>query len=88
MAKGQGGALTRRATLAGAAAGFGAVAFVNSAKAQVAPKTFVLVHGSWHGGVVLAPRERPARETGAQGVYSDIDRDSASARTCSTRRST
>ena len=50
MAKGQGGALTRRATLAGAAAGFGAVAFVNSAKAQVTPKTFVLVHGSWHGG--------------------------------------
>ena len=34
MTKGQGGALTRRATLAGAVAGFGAVAFVNSAKAQ------------------------------------------------------
>jgi pimeloyl-ACP methyl ester carboxylesterase len=50
MTNGQGGALTRRATLAAAAAGFGAVAFVDSAKAQVAPKTFVLVHGSWHGG--------------------------------------
>jgi pimeloyl-ACP methyl ester carboxylesterase len=50
MTNGQRGALTRRATLVAAAAGFGAVAFVDSAKAQVAPKTFVLVHGSWHGG--------------------------------------
>jgi len=49
MAKGQENALTRRATLA-AAVGFGTVVFVNSPKAQAAPKTFVLVHGSWHGG--------------------------------------
>src|SRR5262245_28412292 len=49
MAKGQESALTRRATLA-AAVGFGTVVFVNSPKAQAAPKTFVLVHGSWHGG--------------------------------------
>ena len=50
MANGQGRALTRRATLAAVAAGFGAAAFGGSAKAQAAPRTFVLVHGSWHGG--------------------------------------
>src|SRR3954467_3919334 len=50
MANGQGRALTRRATLAAVAAGFGAAAFGGSAKAQTAPRTFVLVHGSWHGG--------------------------------------
>jgi pimeloyl-ACP methyl ester carboxylesterase len=50
MANGQGRALTRRATLAAVAAGFGAAAFGSSAKAQAAPRTFVLVHGSWHGG--------------------------------------
>jgi len=50
MAKGQGGALTRRATLAVVAAGFGAAAFGSSAKAQAAPKTFVLVHGLGTGG--------------------------------------
>ena len=50
MANGQGRALTRRATLAAGAAGFGAAAFGGSAKAQAAPRTFVLVHGSWHGG--------------------------------------
>ena len=50
MANGQGRALTRRATLAAVAAGFGAAAFGSSAKAQAAPRTFALVHGSWHGG--------------------------------------
>jgi len=50
MANGQGRAFTRRATLAAGVAGFGATAFGGSAKAQAAPRTFVLVHGSWHGG--------------------------------------
>jgi hypothetical protein len=45
-----GACLTRRATLAAVAAGFGVAAFGGSAKAQAAPRTFVLVHGSWHGG--------------------------------------
>jgi pimeloyl-ACP methyl ester carboxylesterase len=50
MANGQGRALTRCATLAAVAVGVGAAAFGGSAKAQAAPRTFVLVHGSWHGG--------------------------------------
>src|SRR5216683_4048096 len=43
---------TRRTMLAaGAAAGAAAVAGqVTQAEAQAAPKTFVLVHGAWHGG--------------------------------------
>jgi ABC-type sugar transport system substrate-binding protein len=43
---------TRRAAL-GAMAAFGAVAassVAQTAQAQAAPKTFVLVHGTWHGG--------------------------------------
>src|SRR5882757_1196217 len=50
MVNGQGRALTRRASLAAVAAGLGAAAFGVSAKSQAAPRTFVLVHGSWHGG--------------------------------------
>ena len=49
MANGQ-GRVTRHATLAAGVAGFGATAFGGSAKAQAAQRTFVLVHGSWHGG--------------------------------------
>jgi pimeloyl-ACP methyl ester carboxylesterase len=44
--------LTRRATLAGAALGVGAAALsAGQAVAQpAARKTFVLIHGAWHGG--------------------------------------
>ncbi len=43
---------TSRRTLLGAGATLGAaaVAGVGSAQAQAEPRTFVLVHGSWHGG--------------------------------------
>ena len=42
---------TRRKALAGLGAGVGIVAGIGSpAHAQTAAKTFVLVHGSWHGG--------------------------------------
>jgi len=53
---------TRRAAL-GALAATGALTAVGSrGEAQTAPKTFVLVHGTWHGGwcwrrVVDLPRE-------------------------------
>jgi pimeloyl-ACP methyl ester carboxylesterase len=39
--------LTRRSILAGAAA---ASALANPATAQTEPRSFVLVHGAWHGG--------------------------------------
>ncbi len=48
--------MTRRVMLSSAAAGVGLAAataardLVNSAQAQAAAKTFVLVHGAWHGG--------------------------------------
>jgi pimeloyl-ACP methyl ester carboxylesterase len=44
--------LTRRGALAGAAVGAGVVATSSTASAQKPPggKTFVLVHGAWHGG--------------------------------------
>ena len=43
---------TSRRTLlaAGASLGAAAAAAMGSAQAQAEPKTFVLVHGSWHGG--------------------------------------
>jgi pimeloyl-ACP methyl ester carboxylesterase len=43
---------TRRAVLTGMAAGIGAIGMVEqaSAQAQTSGKTFVLVHGAWHGG--------------------------------------
>jgi pimeloyl-ACP methyl ester carboxylesterase len=42
---------TRRKAIAGLGAGFGIVAGIGTpAQAQTARKTFVLVHGSWHGG--------------------------------------
>jgi pimeloyl-ACP methyl ester carboxylesterase len=42
---------TRRNTLASLSAGLGLVAGIGTlAQAQTARKTFVLVHGSWHGG--------------------------------------
>jgi len=43
---------TSRRTLlaAGASLGVTAAAAMGSAQAQADPKTFVLVHGSWHGG--------------------------------------
>ena len=46
------GAMTRRGVLASAGAGAGAAALGSApASAQtVAPKTFLLVHGAWHGG--------------------------------------
>ena len=73
MANGQGRALTRRATLAAVAAGFGAAAFGSSAKAQAAPRTFVLVHGSWHGGWCWR-RVSDRLEKLGHGVRADIDR--------------
>jgi pimeloyl-ACP methyl ester carboxylesterase len=46
--------VTRRVAVAGAAAGAGAVMSVKASAQQGAssgaPKTFVLVHGAWHGG--------------------------------------
>ena len=43
---------TRRAVLSGMAAGIGVIGMVEqaSAQAQANAKTFVLVHGAWHGG--------------------------------------
>src|SRR3954454_16381171 len=43
---------TSRRTLlaAGASLGAAAAAGIGSAQAQAEPRTFVLVHGSWHGG--------------------------------------
>jgi pimeloyl-ACP methyl ester carboxylesterase len=43
---------TRRAVLTGMAAGIGVIGMVEqaSAQAQANAKTFVLVHGAWHGG--------------------------------------
>src|SRR6478752_8384279 len=43
---------TRRGILTAIGIGLGAIsaAAVTTARAQVRPKTFVLVHGSWHGG--------------------------------------
>jgi pimeloyl-ACP methyl ester carboxylesterase len=43
---------TRRAMLTGMAAGIGVIGMVEqaSAQAQASGKTFVLVHGAWHGG--------------------------------------
>src|SRR5436190_16873340 len=43
---------TRRAMLTGMAAGIGAIGMVEqaSAQAQASGRTFVLVHGAWHGG--------------------------------------
>jgi hypothetical protein len=43
---------TRRSVLSGIGVGLGAIgAFGETpARAQANPKTFVLVHGSWHGG--------------------------------------
>ena len=45
-------ASTSRRTLlaAGASLSAAAAAGLGSAQAQAEPKTFVLVHGSWHGG--------------------------------------
>jgi hypothetical protein len=47
-----GSAMTRRGVLASAGAGASVVALGSApAPAQTgAPKTFVLVHGAWHGG--------------------------------------
>ena len=50
------------------------LAFVSSAKAQAAPKNLRARAWFMARRVVLAPRERPARETGPQGVHADIDR--------------
>ena len=86
MANGQGRAFTRRATLAAGVAGFGATAFGGSAKAQAAPKTFVLVHGSWHGGWCWR-RVSDRLEKLGHKVFAPRP-DSVSARTCSTRKST
>ena len=50
------GSITRRGVIGSVAAGAGLVAvaasgeIVGAARAQSAPKTFVLVHGAWHGG--------------------------------------
>ncbi len=45
------GSMTRRAALGGAALGVGAAALgANDAMAQGARKTFVLIHGAYHGG--------------------------------------
>src|SRR5262249_10631969 len=43
---------TRRAMLTGMAAGIGVIGMVEqvSAQAQASGRTFVLVHGAWHGG--------------------------------------
>src|SRR5216684_908731 len=48
--------ITRRGMVGSVVAGAGLVAatasgeFVGAARAQSAPKTFVLIHGAWHGG--------------------------------------
>lgn len=42
--------LTRRAALIGSSGAAVATAFGAAASAQTAPRTFVLVHGAWHGG--------------------------------------
>src|SRR5256885_3930233 len=50
------GNVARRGVIGSVAAGAGLVAvaasgeIVGAARAQSAPKTFVLVHGAWHGG--------------------------------------
>ena len=41
---------TSRRTLLAAGAALATTAGVQAARAQSAPRTFVLVHGSWHGG--------------------------------------
>jgi pimeloyl-ACP methyl ester carboxylesterase len=41
---------TRRTVLATMAAGVGALGTLAQARAQASAKTFVLVHGAWHGG--------------------------------------
>ena len=50
MVPGRGTTLTRRHSLAAVSAGAAAAALGGPATAQAAPRTFVLVHGSWHGG--------------------------------------
>lgn len=52
MARNSCAGATRRGILTVIGVGLGAIsaAAVTTARAQVRPKTFVLVHGSWHGG--------------------------------------
>jgi pimeloyl-ACP methyl ester carboxylesterase len=52
MAEGNGSSITRRSVIAGATAGAGVAALdATPVMAQTStPKTFVLVHGAWHGG--------------------------------------
>jgi pimeloyl-ACP methyl ester carboxylesterase len=44
------GVITRRGVFGGVAATAASVAFDSQARAQSAPKTFVLIHGAWVGG--------------------------------------
>ena len=52
MAESNGSSITRRGVIAAATAGAGVAALdATPVMAQAsAPKTFVLVHGAWHGG--------------------------------------
>ena len=43
-------AQTRRAVLGGIAAGAELLSMIDETNAQASAKTFVLVHGAWHGG--------------------------------------
>ena len=42
--------VTRRSVIGHAVAGVGLITSLGAAHAQAVPKTFVLVHGGWHGG--------------------------------------
>ena len=67
---------TRRTVLASAGAGAGAAALGGTpALAQTGqPKTFVLVHGAWHGGWCWRRVAGPPGKAGPQGVHADAHR--------------
>ena len=52
------------ATMGGLAATAAAASAIGSARAQAAPRTFVLVHGSWHGGWCWSRVARILRQHG------------------------
>ena len=78
---------TRRIVLGGLAASAGLLSMIDemTAQAQTSGKTFMLVHGAWHGGWCWR-RVSDLLEKKGQKVFRPTMRGSASARTCSMPR--
>ncbi len=75
--------MTRRAALGGAALGAGAAALGGRAAMAQGParKTFVLIHGAWHGGWCWR-RVADCWRQGPQGVSRPRSPATATARIC------